>query len=293
MNAEASPRSNRVALASLVALGIVGLLVLVAIGARASHPLGHTRGHQRYVPQRVGDDLFTLFVLVLSLGAVLFVAGLYSIRDRWQQRESRWILRLASTLLLLPLVALWRLVFSHFHRHEPPVPGGNPRTRSGRHSHLPTIVNPRHGAHFDWQFAALVGGILLLIVAYTALRRRGAQTELEPGPIADAEEVLSAVVREAIDDLRREPDPRRAVIAAYARMEGVLARHGYPRHAAEAPNEYVRRVLTDLNVAQGAIAELTELFELAKFSPHRIDEEMRERAIAAFVGVRDEVKVAA
>jgi Domain of unknown function (DUF4129) len=290
----AAGQSNRIARASLVALGIVGLLVLVAIGARASHPLGHTRVQQRSVPQRVGNDLFTLFVIVVGLGAVLFVAGLYAIRDEWHERETQWLKRFVASLLVLAFASLYFVaIHAHFHRHTSRPPGGNPRARIAPRSRPPHIVNPKTGARFDWEFAAILGGSAMLAAAYFALRRRRAETELEPEPTTDAEEVLAAVVREAIDDLRREPDPRRAVIAAYARMEGVLARHGHARHAAEAPYEYVRRVLTDLHVAQDAIAELTELFELAKFSPHRIDEEMRERAIAAFVGVRDEVKVAA
>jgi hypothetical protein len=294
MNGDASPRSNRAARASLVALGIVGLLVLVAIGARASHPLGHARVQQRYVPQRVGNDLFTLFVIVVGLGAALFVAGLYAIRDDWHERETDWLRRFLASLFVLVFVALYFVaVHAHFHHHSARPPGGNPRARAGTRSGAPRIVNPKSGAHFDWEFAAALGGAALLVGAALALRRRRAESELEPEPDASVEEVLSAVVREAIHDLRSEPDPRRAVIAAYARMEGVLARHGYPRRAAEAPYEYVERILTDLRVAPDAVAELTHLYELAKFSPHRIGEEMRERAIDAFVAVRDEVKVAA
>jgi hypothetical protein len=294
MNGELTPRSNRFARAALVAAGIVGLLAIVAIGARGSHPLGHTRVQQRAVPQRVGNDLFTLFVIVVGLGAVLFVAGLYAIRDEWHERETQWLRRLVSSLLVLAFVALYFVaVHAHFHHHHARPPGGNPRGRGAKFSRPPHIVNPKSGAHFDWEFAAVLGGSALLAAAYFARRRRRADDELEPEPGASPEEVLSAVVREAIDDLRSEPDPRRAVIAAYARMEAVLGRHGHARRAAEAPYEYVQRVLTDLNVAPDAIAELTELFELAKFSPHRIGEDLRERAIAAFVAVRDEVKVAA
>jgi len=294
VNGGRTQSSSRYARAGLAALVLVGLLVLVAIGARGSHPLGHARVQQRYVPQRVGNDLFTLFVIVLGLGAVLFVAGLYAIRDEWHERETQWLRRFIASLAVLAFVALYFVaIHAHFHRHHARPPGGNPRGRAPTRSHSPHVVNPKSGAHFDWEFAAILGGSAVLAVAYFALRRRRAEPEPEEEEAADVEQVLSAVVREAIDDLRSEPDPRKAVIAAYARMEGVLARHGHPRRAAEAPYEYVKRVLTELRVAPEAIAELTELFELAKFSPHRIDEDMRERAIAAFTAVRDDVKVAA
>ena len=36
---------------------------------------------------------------------------------------------------------------------------------------------------------------------------------------------------ETLDDLRNEADPRKAVIAAYARMEKILAGHGLGRRA--------------------------------------------------------------
>ena len=57
-------------------------------------------------------------------------------------------------------------------------------------------------------------------------------------------------VDESLDDLRAEPDPRRAVIAAYARLERVLAAHGLPRKPAEAPLEYLGRMLAELSVVR-------------------------------------------
>ena len=59
---------------------------------------------------------------------------------------------------------------------------------------------------------------------------------------------LADVLDETLDDLRAERDPRRAVIAAYARMERALAAYGFPRDAAEAPDEYLERILADLEV---------------------------------------------
>jgi NADH:ubiquinone oxidoreductase subunit 6 (subunit J) len=286
--------SNRLARAALAALVLIGLLVVVSIGARASHPAGHAHVHQRYVPQRLGDDLFTLFIIALGLGAVLFVIALWSMRDEWHERDTHWFRRFIASLVVLCFAALYFVaIHAHFHRHHGHSPGGNPRAGVASRSRMPHIVNPKSGAHFDWEFAVAFGGLLLLAMAYFALSRRRALEREEPEPPEDAEDVLSAVVREAIDDLRTEPDPRRAVIAAYARMEAVLGRHGYPRGAAEAPYEYVRRVLGKLRVTPDAIAELTYLFELAKFSPHEIGEEMRERAIEAFVAVRDDVRIAA
>src|SRR6266540_731690 len=91
-------------------------------------------------------------------------------------------------------------------------------------------------------------------------------------------------------DLEDEPDPRRAVIAAWIRMEGGLAAAGLPRHAAEAPLEYVARVLEQANVQPASVRRLADLFERAKFSQHTIDEAMRAAAIEAVTTIRAELE---
>jgi hypothetical protein len=97
----------------------------------------------------------------------------------------------------------------------------------------------------------------------------------------NAAEALSDVLDETLDDLRVETDPRRAVIAAYARMERALAAHGFPRRRFEAPHEYLSRVLGELSGGRLAAARLTALFERARFSPHEINAEMKTEAIEA------------
>ena len=99
---------------------------------------------------------------------------------------------------------------------------------------------------------------------------------------------------DSLDDLRAERDPRKAVIATYARMETTLAGAGLPRAAAETPLEYLGRVLRELlHTSAEAVARLTSLFERAKFSTHEIDGGMKNDAINALVTMRDELRAAA
>ena len=84
-----------------------------------------------------------------------------------------------------------------------------------------------------------------------------------------------------------------AVIAAYARMETLLGARGLPQRPAEAPFEYLPRVLAELRASSGSAFELTALFERAKFSHHAIDTELKEEAIVALETVRDELREAA
>jgi hypothetical protein len=100
-------------------------------------------------------------------------------------------------------------------------------------------------------------------------------------------------VEVGLDVLRREPDPRRAIIAAYAAMERSLSRAGMGRHAWEAPIEYLRRVLARALGAPEDVQTMTYLFEVAKFSEHPVDESMRGDAIGALERIRAATRAAA
>ena len=93
-------------------------------------------------------------------------------------------------------------------------------------------------------------------------------------------------VEVGLDALRREPDPRRAIIAAYAAMERSFSRAGLGRHAWEAPIEYLRRVLAGALGDPEDVQTMTHLFEVAKFSQHPVDESMRSGAIGALERIR-------
>jgi hypothetical protein len=101
---------------------------------------------------------------------------------------------------------------------------------------------------------------------------------------------LSDVLDDTLDDVRRERDPRRAIILAYARMETALERSGVPRHEADAPLEYVARVLLELDVTAAPVRALADLFERARFSHHPADEAMKLRAIEALQTIRAELR---
>jgi uncharacterized protein DUF4129 len=277
--------------AGLAGLAVLGLLALVALASRGGHPGAHFQSHQREVPAQVGNDLLTAMLIAYGLGVLVLIAVFLTFRHKWEDPQSRWLRDLVVTLLVCGLVTLilYRIVHSHgvlrflHNRQTGTIGAGHARTSET----LPQLGAPEQPAHLDWQFAALLAGLALLAAAFFVVRGRQGRR----GPVAepDVEEELDAAVSESIDDLRRESDPRRAVIAAYARMESVLRRHGRARRAAEAPYEYLERVLTDLRIRPAAVRELTELFERAKFSVHRIDGGMKTRAIDALVAVREDL----
>jgi hypothetical protein len=106
---------------------------------------------------------------------------------------------------------------------------------------------------------------------------------------ASAPDGLVAAVEESLEDIGSEPDPRRAVIKAYDRMERALSASGTPRDRAETPLEYLRRALAAVNASKGSIHRLTDLFEQARFSRHVIDATMKSEAIEALSALRSEL----
>jgi hypothetical protein len=130
--------------------------------------------------------------------------------------------------------------------------------------------------------AVLAGAAAL--AAHRLLLRRPARTR------PTLPEELSQALDDSLDDLRAEPDARLAVVRAYARMEATLERFGVPRREAEAPFEYVGRMLLELDVRPEPVHELAGLFERARFSRHEIGPELKDDAIGALESIRDDLR---
>jgi Domain of unknown function (DUF4129) len=146
-------------------------------------------------------------------------------------------------------------------------------------------------AEFAWIPVLVVVALAVAAVAayVLAARRRRPLAESD----AAAAEDLADVLDETLDDLRAEPDARRAVIAAYARLERAFAAAGLPRRRHETAEEYVPRVLGGLEVDEEPVRTLTDLFEAAKFSHHVVSDEMKLSAVAALERIRDDLRAAA
>ena len=155
--------------------------------------------------------------------------------------------------------------------------GGEPRSYDPEFTLWPVLI-----------VAGLAVGAGVALLAAARARRRARPGDGE----ATLAEAIGDVLDETLDDLRAERDARRAVIRAYARLERTLAAYGFPRRPAEAPHEYLERMLTDLAVSSRAIARLTTLYERAKFSQHEVAAAMKEDAIDALETVRDELRAA-
>jgi uncharacterized protein DUF4129 len=266
----------------LLAAASAVLVALVALAA-AGHPFGGSSS-SRANPYAVDTILTIVIALYIVVAAAVVVAmfwsGLTLRRYQRQQTKRQRTLRMAFVLLGAAVLVTIAAERYHFRAH-PRLQAQNQPFQSGkRNADKKTGTKPSaHDAHL--RLAPLLailgaGGVAFAAFLVAEQRRR---RRLPRGWI-DAE-TLSDVLEETLDDLRAETDPRRAVIAAYARMERSLAAHGVPRHRFEAPHEYLGRVLGELSGGRLAAARLTALFERARFSPHEIDAEMKAEAIEA------------
>src|SRR5438067_1995503 len=270
--------------------GLVGLVAVVALASRGHSPTGAGTTH--------GVDSRLIFEFVLLAFVALFVVSfpffvwiVASTRTddpmRSLKRRERSIWRVAVLLLLLGLFSLGLYVKTHSsegRKLKIPIPGGG----NGRH---PTQKLGQK-IPFDWLPAIVVVSIAVVgacVVAYLMFRKGTKRPPTQAEIVAE----LSSVLDDSLDDLRAERDPRRAVIATYARMERTLAGFGFARADAETPLEYLGRILRDLlHTSADAVSKLTALFERAKFSPHQIDPGMKIDAIDALVTMRDELRAA-
>ncbi len=200
----------------------------------------------------------------------------------------------------LALGALALMGFLFVHSLHPKHGGGLAGVSANTPRPLPrTSALPYSLAAGMWTaagFALVVGAIVLYWRIRRLLRRRQqrpfhdllglSEPELDP-TATTLREPLAAVV---VADPGTEPDPRRAVIAAWMAMTDVIARLWRPRQESEAPQEYLQEALLEAGVGNDPATRLTNLFEFARWGGRQVGEEMRAEAIAALDAVRTELR---
>jgi len=273
--------------AGVAVLAVVLLLAVVAIAAGAGGPA--TSGASR----DLAGPLTTLIFVVAAVwvAAMLVASPMLSglTFTGGEPRPRRWHGNVLAGLLFFVVLISLLVVIRRIRRGAGGFFGDDAaptrRTTPDREPRVPQL----DAAQVDWLVVGIVFAAALLgfgILAAVLVRPRGRSM-----PELEARRALETMLDETLDDLERERDPRRAVIAAYARMERSLGAYGLPRRPWEAPLEYLGRVLTELTGSGTAARRLTALFERAKFSEHSIDAAMKQDAIAAVVAVRDDLRV--
>jgi hypothetical protein len=274
----------------LLVLVLVGL---VAIASTGSRPAG--TDDTRKPADALLDIFFSLALVALIPAAAILIWGLMQRKEIAEGFASGRFRRTGLVAFFVVVAAIG--AFGYWRLRDPRLPTseqlqdviipGEAPTRPAGESELPSAYE----AEFAWipVIVVVVLATLGLVAAHVSARRRRRRYADEDA-VAHA---LVEVLEDTLDDLRAEVDPRKAVIAAYARLERTLAAHGSARRAAETPEEYLARILPRLAIDRRSIRRLTDLFTRAKFSQHEVDAGMKEEAIDALVQVRDELRAAA
>jgi len=283
---------------TLGGVGLVGPLALVAVASRAHKPGGGSGAAAAHPPQIVWEYLASIMVVLLPLGTIVMFWGLaHSRRQKVLSGQRSWRRTVALFLVAIPFLVAGYFVVHHYTAPGPrpttAIPNLPPEPQGGKGGKRTPNVSLRSppDTTFQWLGALIFGSLLLatvVTIAGTVYWRRlhGEAWDQEAAMLEAIDEVLA----DTLDDLRAEQDPRRAVIRTYARMERTFAAYGAPRWEAEAPQEYVGRVLDQLGVSSSSVRRITDLFSRAKFSPHEIHAGMKDEAIDALVGLRAELE---
>jgi hypothetical protein len=274
---------------------VIGLAALVRMaGPAAGGPDTLTGGIR--LPELVTGTIVTLFALAALVFFMGLVRRIRSVRRAEEvgalgpeaARVPPWMRTVTQILSLLNFVVLAYLLW----RGAIPLTALLSLGLGAGSAITPTLPQEAPVAPLvvTWTFGvlALVAGLGALALAlWVAFGDRlaqwweGAASDLPPAPLAEA-------VDESVEDLRAEPDARRAIIRGYARFERVAADSGVERKPWHTPMEFMREALSRLPVPRGAVPTLTGLFELARFSHRALGPRERDRALDAL----DEIKAA-
>lgn len=275
--------------AAAAAAAMAVLLAVAAVATRGGGS-GSTAPPGSSTAAAAGHHAVIIAIVVLTpilavLGGVLFV---YAQISRLRERDAEAVTRIKRNRRRVAIAFAVFLAIEAYALRSGRRPFGflhlsNPFSGGGAHSHSIAPQRAAGSPHTavtgtDWTAIVVIWALLLAAGLILLVRLRAARGTLAPVALpAENDETREPEVAR----LRRERNPRRAVIAAYAAMERLMARDGIPRGAHEAPMEYLGRVTLRGHHGVAAVHRITALFQRARFSGRPIDEEMRGRAIAA------------
>jgi Domain of unknown function (DUF4129) len=280
-------RSTRLA---LVSFGLLILLGIVAFASRSG--LGH--GSNAKPSPAYVSYAFSAFLIVFVLAIPVAVYGFVLQAREGEVARKSYRQRTLESIGMMFVFGCAAFVIIYLKRHHHSIFNVNTKAlKNGKNA-----LKGRHGTpadlepHFEWTvfWIALVAVLGAGGWFYYSWRTRKRRTALPLDREQSVADDFAASISDAIDDLEAEPDARRAVIAAYARMEAALARNGLRRRPSETPVEYLRRILLGLTTRGEAVSRLTALFEQAKFSRHEIDSAMKQDAIGALREIRADLQ---
>jgi hypothetical protein len=286
------------------------IVLLIAIAASLRGYLPGVERADRPQPPHSGQSLVYVAALLSASLLIVGVSLVARLRDPRRAQASAapmsdrisggrgrpgWrILLIGAAVLVVWLLLLW-LLSRYIGPHQ--IDGSQSATRSavpapvGNVPQRPrppdTDADPDRGV-LRYLIASTVAMLLMILVGGVVTRRKRTVVPSGAAPQTLAAAVPAAaaasLVRAAesglaeIEDLNHEP--RQAIIACYAAMERELRRFpGAVPQDFDTPTEVLARAVEHHALHVDNAAELVNLFEEARFSPHVMTETHRGRAV--------------
>ncbi len=167
-----------------------------------------------------------------------------------------------------------------------------PEPAAGGAAVVGEVPPPEGSERPTWPLTMLGSAVVVALAwaAWSARRRRHAADAMATAPSEDGQRAAAgSAFAASLADLEAEPDPRRAIIAAYARLLDGLDAAGFGRRSADAPEEHLRRTLAQLRIPDAPMRTLVALFAEARFSEHALTIADKQTAIDAFRAARDDL----
>jgi len=275
--------------------GVAGVLVALAVVALASRGDPGDRTAAAFEGAAVGRTVFlSVLGLAFAVSAALALWALWpdGCAAEKPAPRARWLPYLVMAALIL--------VLAQFAPERPAAregPADEPTAAAPRETDGGEEAPPLSGRASPTASLALTALAVAALAAFTlALQRRRDDVATDDDAAADADQppALDETVATAVDagDLRAaiaavadEPNPRRAVLLAYAVLDAHLAGTAAARVRTSTPNEWLQRI----RQVHGATApetvdaakRLTALYECARFGEQQLEPAHRDDAVAA------------
>lgn len=271
---DAVARRVTVGLSGWVLVAVFGSLILaetVVIAFVLAHPRRRRKKgddeHEMYHEPRRVPPLLAIVLIGLALALAAALVGILV----WLGRESSAVYEHGSNLA----------------QHLPAAPpaGNVPSRQSFEHGSASVLTT---GLVAAVAAVAVFGSLFIVVwlVFGDRWRRRLASGDGYRAQVAEA-------IDASLDELGAELDARVAIQKIYRNFERVLSAAAIPRRTWQTPLEYMRSALARLPVPREPLAELTQLFEIARFSTHPMANAERDRAGRSLTAIRTSIEAAA
>ncbi len=219
-------------------------------------------------PQNLGEGVYLAIALEMLVFAVAII-GIFLLgwKKGWQFIVENIVIMAIATIVV---IGIFQAVIFLSNRFK-----GN--IGSGHGGMTGLVVGPL--------LIYIAIAFFLIIIAFIILRNAKIEKK-KPERKVDARKY----VENAIYTAKLGDDVRGAILRAYRELEKMMAHYGVNAERSSTPREFERFALNSLNLSEDPVNTLVELFEIARYSHHDMNENERNEAINSLEEIRRELQ---